>query len=153
MYRYRYRSYMRGQTLNIGLILVALLVVYLLGRRLKLWGQPEKEGAEVRTDPAKPKPRPGFSPSNEVSKLSDLLSVTFDNDEDVMAFDNILKYSDNETILVHNAWRQIHAGGSYWQGIKPTLRQQINAETILWYRSEAIAKKKEVIKKLDRLNL
>jgi hypothetical protein len=152
---YRYPRYMRpyGQTLNIGLILVALLVVYLLGRRYKLWGQPVREGEEVELDKNKPKPSPGFSPKNEVSKLADLLSVTWDNDEDVLAFDTIINYNDNETKLVHNQWRETFAGGSFWKGIESTLRKQINAETILWYRSEAIAKKKEVIKKLDRLNL
>lgn len=140
--------------INIALILGMLIVLYFIGKKLKIWDKPEVEGAEVKLDPKKEPPRAGFSAANEVSKLADLLSMTWDGGgEDLKAFNTILNYKDNEVTAVHNEWRKQHAGGNFWAGIKATLRQQINAETIWWYRKEAVEKKALVLKKLDRLNL
>lgn len=142
------------QPLNVVLILALIVAVYLVGKRLKLWDRPKLEGAEVDLDDNAPAPRSGFNAANEVSKLANLLSQPLDlGGEDEQAFDTILRYSDNEVRLVHNEWRKRHAGGSFWEGIKSTLRAQVNAEVLAWYRTEAIAKKKKVIAKLDRLNL
>jgi hypothetical protein len=142
------------QPLNIVLILGLIVAVYLIGKRLKIWDRPKLDGEDVSTDPSKPAPRSGFSPANEVSKLADLFSQTWDGEgQDEQAFNIILKYGDNETKLVHNEWRRKYAGGNYWGGIKSTLRAQVNAETLWFYRSTAIALKKKVIAKLDRLNL
>lgn len=140
--------------LNIVLVLSLIVALYLIGKRLKIWDRPKLEGDEVDLDPSAPKPRSGFNAANEASKLADLLSMTWDaGGEDEQAFDTILKYSDNETRLVHNEWRRKYAGGDFWAGVKSTLRQQVNAEVLAWYRTDGIAKKKKVIAKLDRLNL
>lgn len=142
------------QPLNIVLVLALIVAVYLIGKRMKIWDRPKLEGEEVDLNPNSTQPRTGFNPANEASKLADLLSNTMDlGAEDVQAFDTILKYVDNETRLVHNEWRKKYAGGDFWAGVKPTLRQQVNAEVLAWYRTTDIAKKKAVIAKLDRLNL
>lgn len=142
------------QPLNVVLILALIIALYLIGKRLKLWDRPKLEGDEVEIDPSAPAPRSGFNVGNEVSKLSDLLTETWDGEgQDEQAFNIILKYSDNELRLVHNEWRRKYAGGDYWAGIKPTIRAQVNAETLWWYRTTAIELKKKVIAKLDRLNL
>lgn len=142
------------QPLNIVLILALIVAVYLVGKKMKIWDRPKLEGDEVDMDPSKPAPRAGFNAANEASKLADLLSMTWDSgNEDEQAFDTVLKYGDNETKAVHNEWRRKYAGGNYWGGVKATLRQQINAEVIGFYRTSVIEKKKKVIAKLDRLNL
>lgn len=140
--------------LNVVLVLALIVAVYLIGKRLKIWDRPKLEGDEVDLDPKSPAPRAGFNVGNEVSKLVDLLTESWDGEgQDEQAFNVILKYSDNETRLVHNEWRRKHAGGDFWAGVKPTLRAQVNAETLWWYRTDAINLKKKVIAKLDRLNL
>lgn len=139
---------------NIFIVLALLIALYFILKRLKVIDQPKAEGAEVKLDPNKKQPRTGFNASNEVSKLADLFSYTWDGGgEDLKAFNTILNYYDNEVTAVHNEWRSRYKGGSFWEGIKPTLRQQVNAETIAWYRTNVIEKKNLVIKKLDRLNL
>lgn len=139
---------------NIIVVLVLLVALYFILKRLKVIDVPKAEGAEVKTDPKKKPVRAGFNPANEVNKIADLLSNTWDGGgEDLKSFNTILNYYDNEVIEVHNAWRKTYAGGQFWQGIKPTLRQQVNAETIAWYRTDVVEKKNLVLKKLDRLNL
>lgn len=145
------------QPLNVALVLGLILVVYFIGKKLKLWDQPKAEGSEVGLDPNKPKPRAGFNPGNAVNKLAGLLSIAWDGEyQDEQAFDMISSpsvYNDNELILIHNTWRETYAGGDFWGGIKPTLRSQINAETIAFYRTTGLAKKKKALARLDNLNL
>jgi len=140
--------------LNIVLLLALVVVLYLIGKKLKLWDKAKAEGAEIQIDPSKPAPKVGFNAVNECVKIADLLSQSWDGEgQDEQAFDIILAYKDNELILVHNEWRKKYAGGNYWGGVSPTIRQQVNAETLWFYRTSAIQKKKKVIAKLDRLNL
>jgi hypothetical protein len=149
-----------ARPINIALILILLIVIYYIGKKNKLWGKAELGADKVKLDPESKPVKPGFSAENKAVELAELLSYTDFNDlgaekdrKDYRAFQKILELNYNELRSTHNAWTEKFRGGKFWSGIKDTLRKQIEAEFIPFWRSEATGLKKRVLQRLDYLNL
>lgn len=148
------------QPLNIVLLLGMLIAIYFIGKKNKWWGKPEQGAALVGQDPNKKPPRPGFNAENEAVALATLLSysdfqffVDEEDKKDYRAFKQILGNLDNENRAIHDAWVKRYAGGKFAEGVKDTLRKQIEAEYVHAWRLDATKLKRDILKRFDRLGL
>lgn len=170
-------------TLYIVLVIGVLLAVFLIGKKQNWWDEPEKDldideytndpepgefpnpptaptlptnipgTKETPLDPSKPAPKKGFSAKQEAVQIALLLADPLDlSGEDVKAFKKILAYSVNELKSVCNAWVKTYPNGG-GGGIRPTLREMVKSEVVWTSRIEAIQLKKDVLKRLDNLNI
>ena len=147
--------------LNLVLILALLIVIYFIGKKNKWWGKPEQGADTVESNPNDKPVSANFNAENAAVEIAELFSYTDFNDvfvaetsrKDYRAFDKILKHNYNEIRAIHNAWLKKYAGGKYWEGIKDTLRKQVEAEYIDPWRTKTLELKTRVIKRLDHLGL
>ena len=139
-----YRRPVTGMLLGV----LVLILLYFIAKRFNIL--PSKKGAEeVPIDRNSPLPKSGFNATNEAVKIKTLLGNTWDGlGEDVQAFEIILAYNDNELKEVHNAWLQKYRGQRL-----DTLRKQVDAEVIAFYRTDVVGKKKGVLERLNKLGL
>lgn len=146
--------------INFALILGLLVAIYFIGKKLKWWDKPEPEAALVGFDPNDKPVRANFNAINEAVALAEMLSYTDfqfflseEDKKDYRAFKKILSNLNNENRAIHDAWVKKFAGGNTAQGIKGTLRKQVEAEYIHPWRLDATKLKKDVLKRFDRLGL
>jgi len=156
MYDYFPPQYRRP--VGIGLIIAGLIVLYFIVKKndflSNLLGFSAKAGAEKSGGYNAKKLRPGFKPGNQAVAIAEDLSDVEDwSGEDEKAFDRILDYNDDELKAVHDAWLEQYKGGKFWGGIKDTLRKQVNAEVLGFWRKSATAKKNRILSRLNKLNL
>lgn len=154
MYNYIPSQY--RQPVNIGLVIVGLIVLYFIIRKStklsNVLGLSPETGAD-KSNYNKGNLRPGFNAVNQAVAIADYLKIGWDSDEDEKAFNIILDLNDDELIAVHNAWLEKYKGVWSYTGLRDTLRKQVTAETIASWRSNVKTMKKQVLARLDKLNL
>lgn len=154
MYNYFPPQYRRP--VGIGLIIAGLIVLYFIiksnAKLSNTLGLSPEAGADKSTY-NKGNLRPGFNPVNQAVAIADYLKTGWDSDEDDKAFNIILDLNDDELRAVHNAWLEKYKGVWSYTGLRDTLRKQVTAETVAYWRKDTVAKKKKVLARLDKLNL
>jgi hypothetical protein len=157
MYNYFPPQYRKP--IGVGVIIIIGLVVFyfVIKKNTKLSNilglNTNTEPAYDKVEVSKDNLRSGFNPKNQVHILTNLLKKNWDSGEDEKAFDTILDYSDDELKAVHNAWIEVYKNEWLFTAVKNTLRNQVDAETVFYYRKDVLAKKKKVLARLDKLNL
>lgn len=159
--------------MNIALLLIGIIAIYLIGKKMNWWSEPEKPnewGTGTTDDPINPERkdqnptwksvRSGFDAAREAQTIADLLShsdfldfLPEESRKDYQAFQKILNNYHNENIEIHNAWLELYGGGSFWSGISGTLKKQVKAEYLDPWRTKTIDLKKKAIARLEYIGL